>query len=163
MNETSQNNIKVNTVKDQDGTIRNKLPKPTVRAENIEMFAPYGNMEMLTMYADVYGHPKFKDGDRVVISKILKYDADAGVVETRNTIYKTKPPEELLVDRSVWTNNKNGTAYRVLSVEAWITIDGKNTKGVLYKDFAGGYPYWIQPAQEFLEKFSYLSDGEYNA
>lgn len=39
------------------------------------------------LHGQVYGHPRFKDGDAVITSKLINKDWKNNLVETLNTIY----------------------------------------------------------------------------
>lgn len=58
--------------------------KPHVRIKSWRI-ANYG--DELSIYGEVYGHPRLTDGHRIVTSLILHIDEQNGIVETRNTIY----------------------------------------------------------------------------
>lgn len=40
------------------------------------------------LHGDVYGHPEFKDGQRIHTSKVLEVNQKYGIAETLHTFYK---------------------------------------------------------------------------
>lgn len=46
------------------------------------------------LYGKVYGHPKFKDGEAVVTSRVVTFDPATGTATTRNTNYLLGAPLE---------------------------------------------------------------------
>jgi len=77
--------------------------KPTVILRNWSLTMgradPYMAPELVPTYlsGEVYGHPKFKDGDRVTTSKMLS--SSGNIVETAYTLYELKEPD---VTYSLW-------------------------------------------------------------
>lgn len=54
-------------------------PKPII----LENWFRYGT----SLHGNVYGHPRFHDGDEVTTSEVVELLEDIGVAKTRNTVY----------------------------------------------------------------------------
>lgn len=63
--------------------------KPVVRLEEWEMYPFY------TLTGKVYDHPRFKDGDKIVTSRIHVADFPNNKIETINTIYTLGSKKEI--------------------------------------------------------------------